>query len=148
LLLGISTLKAQTKPQAAAASAVQPLDASNLREPMEIGARGLVQAGDNPAWAQPDFDDSKWLQVDAKTPLSAYFPENQQPILWRRIRIKVDPEESHLAVQTYYLSNAYEVYVNGQRLMESGQVDPFVPYTREARMIAPIPDAQARSSSR
>jgi hypothetical protein len=45
----------------------QAVDATTLREPLEIGAAGLVQTGDNPAWAQPDFDDSKWLPANAKS---------------------------------------------------------------------------------
>ena len=52
----------------------QAFDATNLRQPAEIGTVGVVQAGDNPAYAQPDFDDSKWLPVDAKTLPGDYFP--------------------------------------------------------------------------
>jgi hypothetical protein len=29
--------------------------------------------------------------------------------------------------------------VNGERLIENGKVDPFVPYTYRARVLAPIP---------
>lgn len=125
----------------------QSFDATNLRRPIDIGTQGLVQTGDNPAYAQPDFDDSKWLPVDAKTRLSEYFPHNQPPILWRRIHIKVNPGGNSLALQAYLISRAFEIYVNGQKLMQSGQVDPFVPYTRSARLIMPIPEAQLRTGS-
>jgi hypothetical protein len=50
-------------------------------------------------------------------------------------------------LQAYFISRAFELYVNGQKLMESGQVEPFVPYTRSARMIVRIPAAQLRTGS-
>ncbi len=77
----------------------QTFDATGLREPAEIGATGLVQAGDNPAYARPDFDDSKWLPVDAKTPLRGYFPREQSTIVWHRIHINVGPCETRIALQ-------------------------------------------------
>ncbi len=140
-------VKAQTKTQAATATDAQPFDAIHLREPVKIGTAGLVEAGDDLAWARPDYDDSKWLAVDATTRLIEYFPKNQPPIVWRRIHIKVDPGETRLAIQAYFIARAFEVYVNGQKLIESGQVEPYVPYLRNARLIARIPEAQLRTGT-
>lgn len=36
----------------------QTFDATNLREPVQMGMTWLVHAGDDPAYAQPGFDDS------------------------------------------------------------------------------------------
>ncbi len=132
---------------AARSATAQAFDATNLREPAEIGAIGVVQVGDDPAYAQPDFDDSKWLPVDAKTSLSEYFPHNHSDIIWRRLRIKVSPQQTGLALQAYSVPRAFELYVNGEKLMESGQVEPFVPYTRTARQTVRIPEAQLRTGS-
>jgi phosphoserine phosphatase RsbU/P len=127
----------------------QSFDATALREPVRIGAAGLVQDGDDPAYARPDFDDSKWLRVDAKTRLREYFPHSQSPIVWRRIHVKVDPGiksgQTDLALQAYDISRAFEIYINGQKLIQSGQVDPYVAYTRDARLIARIPEEQLRT---
>jgi hypothetical protein len=128
-------------------AAAQSFDATTVLEPAQIGAIGLVQASDNPAYAQPGFDDSRWLPVDAKTRLSEYFPRNQSPIIWRRIHLNVAPGETQLALQAYFISRAFEVYVNGQKLVQSGQVEPYVPYTRVARLIVRIPEAQLRTGS-
>lgn len=128
-------------------ASAQAFDATDLHRPVEIGAVGVVQAGDDPAWAQPDFDDSKWLSVNATNPLPEYFPHNQSPIVWHRLHIKVSPEQTDLALQAYYISRAFELYVNGRKLMQSGQVEPYVPYTRDARIIVRIPDAQLRTGS-
>jgi hypothetical protein len=129
----------------ATASAAEPLDATGLREPVRIGTAGVTQEGDDPAYARPDFDDSKWLAVDGKTRLREYFPRSQSPIVWRRIRVKVDPGQVDLALQAYDISRAFEVYVNGQKLIASGQVEPYVAYTRDARLIARIPEERLRS---
>jgi len=45
------------------------------------------------------------------------------------------------------LSRAFEIYVNGERLMASGQVAPFVPYTSDARVLARIPDRVLESGA-
>jgi hypothetical protein len=140
-------LIAQTNPQLASATAAQPFDASNLREPVGIGTQGLVEAGDDPAYAQPGFDDSKWLPVDAKTAPGGYFSHNQPDVVWQRLHIKVGPDQGGLALQLFGSPPACEVYVNGQELMVSGQVEPFVPFTGVAVMIVRIPDAQIRTGS-
>jgi hypothetical protein len=139
----IATLFALAGPSASA----QAVDATTLREPLEIGTAGVVQAGDNPAYAQSDFDDSKWLPVNAKFQPREYFPHTNTPVIWRRIHVKVGPGESQLALQAYFISRAFEVYVNGQKLVQSGGVEPYRAYTRNARMIVAIPPAQLRSGS-
>ena len=118
-----------------------------FRNRLRSESPGLVQAGDNPAYAEPGFDDSKWLPVDAQTRLAEYFPNNQPPIVWRRIHVKVDPNQKGLALQAYSIARAFEVYVNGQRLIQSGQVEPYVAVTRSARLIVRIPAAQLRTGS-
>jgi phosphoserine phosphatase RsbU/P len=147
LVCGAAALRCQTAPHPAAGSAAQPFDATGLQEPVNIGIAGLVQAGDDPAFSQPGFDDSKWLAVDAETRLADYFPQNHPPIVWRRIHIKVDPSQKQLALQAYSIARAFEVYVNGQRLIQCGQVEPYVAAMRSARVIVEIPAAQLQTGS-
>jgi hypothetical protein len=126
----------------------QTFDATALTKPAEIGTMGVVHAGDDPAWSRADFDDSKWQPVDSRSRLRDYFPTQHAPVLWRRLRIKVSPQQHpELGLQTYSLSRAYEIYVNGQKLIQSGQVEPFVAYTRTARSIIPIPEDQLRTGT-
>jgi len=132
---------------AAPSAFAQTVDTGSLREPLDIGAAGVVQAGDNPAYAQPGFDDSHWLPADAKTHSSEYFPHTNTPVIWRRIHVKVASGDTQLALQAYFISRAFEVYVNGQKLIQSGGVEPYVAYTRNARIIVPIPPAQLRTGT-
>lgn len=99
------------------------------------------------AFARPDYDDSKWRRVDEKATMRALFPDSVPEIVWQRIRVKVDPAQTGMALETYGVSQAFEVYVNGQKLIESGSVEPFVHYTEGARIVVPIPDAQVKTGS-
>ena len=125
----------------------QSFDATAVQDPTDIGTKGLVQIGDDPAYARPDFDDSKWVPVDAKSMLKDYFPGRQSPILWRRIHIKVAPNQTSLAVQAWSISRAFEVYINGRKVVESGQIEPFVPYTRNVRHIVRLSAADLQSGT-
>jgi hypothetical protein len=142
-----AALNSQAAPHPAAGSAAQPFDAIGLQEPVNIGIAGLVQAGDDPAYAEPGFDDSRWLPVNADSRLADYFPQNHPPIVWRRIHIKVDPNQRQLALQAYSIARAFEVYVNGQKLIQSGQVEPYVAAMRSARVIVQIPATQLHTGS-
>lgn len=76
-----------------------------------------VAEGDDPAWAQPDFDDSAW----PTRPWQQIDPQGR--LLWLRAHIVLSPEvhaaARPLGVQVAALA-AYEVYWNGQRIGASG----------------------------
>jgi len=151
LLCAASLIDAQTpsqiKPQPIATSSAQPFDATNIRQPALIGTVGVVQVGDDPAYARPDFDDSSWLPVDKNTLLSEYFPHKHSPVVWRRLHVTVSPQQAGLALQAHSLARAFEVYINGRKLIDSGGVSPYVAYTRTARLIVRIPEADLRSGN-
>ena len=130
------------------ALSAQTFDATNLREPTDLDiAHWLVHAGDDPAYASPDFDDSHWTPVDPRTSLKTVFPNSRPEIVWYRLRLKVPPDQAGLALEVSHLSLAFEVYVNGQRIIQSGQVAPFVAFTATARLMQRIPDSQVASGS-
>ena len=147
LLCAVPVLNSQTQAQSTAASTPQPFDATNLREPAGIGAVGVVQGGDNPAFALPDFDDSTWIPINENKQVRDIFPNRHPPIIWQRMHVKVDPTQTGLGLEASGVSQAYEVYVNGQKLIESGKVDPFVQYTEGARIVVSIPDALVKTGS-
>jgi sigma-B regulation protein RsbU (phosphoserine phosphatase) len=120
-------------------------DATKLHAPAYLGATGVISSGDNVAFARPDFDDSSWLPVDDKKTMRELFPNSLPQVVWQRMRIKVDPAQTGMGLEASGISQAYEVYVNGQRLIESGQVDPFIQYTEDARIVVPIQDAQVKT---
>lgn len=125
----------------------QTFDASNLSEPANLDARWLIHAGDDPAYARPDFDDSQWTPFDPSSPLNAVFPHSHPEIVWYRLRVKVNPAQAGLALSETMISRAFEIYVNGERLMAVGQVQPYVPYTLFARVLARVPDRMLASGT-
>jgi phosphoserine phosphatase RsbU/P len=119
----------------------QSFDAANNQKPSYIDSSWRVRAGDDPAWSSPDYDDSGWMLVDPHRNLLEYFPDQRPEILWYRIRVTVAPYQIPLGMvlQEYHLSHAFEVFVNGERLMASGRVSPYKPYTYFANKVATIP---------
>lgn len=124
----------------------QSFDATHLREPANLAMKWLVQAGDNAAYASADFDDSHWTLFDPSGSIESLFPHHPD-VVWYRLHVKVDSTQTGLALSETKLSRAFEIYVNGERLMASGQMAPYVPYTSDARVLARIPDRMLASGA-
>ncbi len=116
-------------------------DATTLRQPTDLGMKWLLTAGDDPAYAQPGFDDSKWMVVDPNETMLSYFKERPE-IVWYRLHVKVAPNEMGLSLREWNLASAFEIYVNGQKLISTGSVSPFEPYNFDAYLIKRIPDQE------
>lgn len=116
------------------------VDATKLYVPTDLNTGWRIHGGDDPAWSNPNFDDSLWTPFDAKKNLKSYFPVERPSVVWYRLHVKVSPDETGLALRTYYLAHAYEIYVNGERLIADGRITPMVPYTINARVVSRIPE--------
>jgi phosphoserine phosphatase RsbU/P len=127
-------------------ASAQSFDATNLQKPTDLGGIWLVHAGDDPAYARTDFDDSQWTRVDSSANVSSVFPSRPNA-LWYRLHVKVAPTQTGLGLAERSLSSAFEIYVNGQRIMENGRVAPFANYLPDARLLKPIPDSQVATGS-
>jgi sigma-B regulation protein RsbU (phosphoserine phosphatase) len=120
-----------------AKAAAPEFDATQLRQPTQLAGPWLVMAGDDPAYAQPGFDDSKWQVFDAHNNIGEMI-HGQPPTVWYRMHVKVSPGQKDLALEEWYLSRAFEIYCNGELFMKNGQVTPFKPYTFNARIAKTI----------
>ncbi len=125
----------------------QTIDATNLQTPLELGATGVVFGGDDPSFARPDFDDSAWQKVDESKTMRELFPDAIPSVVWQRVHVKVNPNQTGMGLEAYGVSQAYEVYVNGEKLVVSGRIEPFRRYSEDARIVVPIPDTQVRTGS-
>jgi hypothetical protein len=115
-------------------------DATELAAPNDLGSVWLMHEGDDPAYARPDFDDAQWTRFDPHTDIKTIFTGRHPEVLWYRLRVKVNPAQPGLALEEQMISRAFEVYVNGSRLMAIGKFSPFEPYTWNARLLRRIPD--------
>jgi phosphoserine phosphatase RsbU/P len=125
----------------------QSFDATTLRQPTDMGMSWLVHAGDDPAYAAKDFDDSHWTIVDPGKSLKTYFPNRQPGVVWYRLHVKVAPNQTGLALGEWNLASAFEIYANGQKILETGRVSPYQPSTFGARLLHKIPDAAIATGS-
>ncbi len=85
--------------------------------------------GDDHAWAQPDFDDSSWEEVDV-TPGSSGSAlgwtsrghKGYSGFAWYRLQVNVEGAKHSLGLKMpYYVDDAYQLFVNGQRIGEFGK---------------------------
>lgn len=125
------------------AAQVPVIDASDLHKPTSFAEGWLVQAGDNPAWADPNYDDSHWQHFNARaSSLHVLFPNQRPAVIWYRLHIKVAPHDTGLAIEEYFLCSAFEIYSNGVKILQVGSVNPYSPNDYHARLMAEIPHAQ------
>src|ERR1022692_2351991 len=70
--------------------------------------------GDNPSWADPNFDDSKWslLRSDRSRSLQGY--ANYTGIAWFRFQVTVPAELEHVSVYLPVFTRSYEIYADGR----------------------------------
>jgi hypothetical protein len=132
---------------ASGSAQAQTFDARNLQKPSNIDTMWRVKAGDDPAWSRPDFDDSNWTLVDPKRNLLEYFPQERPQVLWYRIWVKVSPTQVRLSLEADHVSHAFELFVNGERLLGDGTVSPYKPSSYFAYKVAPIPQRDMESGS-
>ncbi|WP_144051677.1 ATP-binding protein [Fibrisoma limi] len=78
--------------------------------------------GDNPDWANPNFDDSRW---DSFNPAIQSRQLPQQGIGWLRIRLQIAPplrgKTIGLLIQQ---SGASDLFLNGKLVGQNGQISP------------------------
>jgi hypothetical protein len=76
------------------------------------------RAGDNPAWAAPNLDDSTWL------PYADWKPQSGQVYLWVRchadLNVLRSVDNPALQVNLYA---AYELYLNGEKIGAAGNLE-------------------------
>jgi phosphoserine phosphatase RsbU/P len=129
-----------------AVAPAQEFDATDLTNPTDLATGWRVHAGDDPAFASPSFDDSQWPAFDAHNSISKIVTDRPS-VIWYRLRVKVRPGQEGLGLREWNLASAFEIYVNGRRILSNGTVAPFKPYTIDGLLLVPIPKADTVSGS-
>lgn len=80
------------------------------------------QAGDNPQWAKPEFDDRRWQAIDPTKDIMDLPQLHQTAIGWLRLRFSLaDSIHSQLALMIWQ-SGASEIYLDGKRVHQLGKL--------------------------
>jgi hypothetical protein len=106
------------------------------------------QLSDDPAWAQPGFDDSKWERLPADRPLSKALHRAFTGFAWYRRQITLDPADKNpLSLYLPPLWDAAEVYWDGVKVGGFGSPPPHPTYyMSESPVAIPLPSAPGASS--
>jgi Stage II sporulation protein E (SpoIIE) len=96
---------------------------------VELAGPWKFHIGDNPAWAQPDFDDSGWEEVDVTAGSTGSAlgwtsrgHKGYSGFAWYRLQLNVEGAKHSLGLKMpYYFDDAYQLFVNGQRIGEFGK---------------------------
>ncbi|HEY1807149.1 MAG TPA: SpoIIE family protein phosphatase [Acidobacteriaceae bacterium] len=107
-----------------------PLNAQSFnlqsgREPI-ISLDGLwrFQPGDNPAWANPGFDDSKWPLLQAGRSWTQQGYPDYGGCAWYRFSLLAPESGGPLALLLPRIYTGYQVYANGRLMGGSGSTTP------------------------
>jgi two-component system NtrC family sensor kinase len=80
-------------------------------------------AGDNPAWASPDFYDSRWDTINPTRPRRELPPALSTGISWLRLRFRPADSLRQRALRLQAVEyGAWEIYLNGRLVQRSGTV--------------------------
>ncbi len=133
--------------QAPSSAPQQPFQATLASTPLliqlgqssaELGGLWKFHPGDNPAWAQPNFDDSAWGAMDLTPPpgsadetlgISGYIPgwmargyPHYAGFAWYRIQVNVQGPNRRLALKMPSdVDDAYQVFANGHLIGSFGK---------------------------
>jgi hypothetical protein len=133
LLLPLSARAAPAVDQSKNAAAAPTDNVAQVKlgeSSMELDGPWKFHVGDDPAWAQPGFDDSSWEEMDltpgARTGVAlgwtAHGHRGYYGYAWYRLQIDVQGAKRSLALKMPdSFDDAYQVFVNGQRIGEFGK---------------------------
>jgi Stage II sporulation protein E (SpoIIE)/Beta-galactosidase jelly roll domain len=116
-------------PKESAAAADDIVHVTLGESTVELAGPWKFHVGDNPAWAQQDFDDSGWEDMDL-TPGSSGFARGwtarghagYSGYAWYRLQVNVDGAKRSLALKMPDdFDDAYQVFVNGSSIGEFGK---------------------------
>lgn len=119
---------------AAYAATAQRFDLDHDRQPV-VALDGVwrFHPGDDPRWADPNFDDSQWPLLHSDRDWAQQGYEGLSGVAWYRFKVDVPTGSSPISLYIPLLRSSYEVYADGQPVGALGGMPPRV------KVITPIP---------
>jgi phosphoserine phosphatase RsbU/P len=103
----------------------QNFDAANGNAPL-LSLDGLwrFHVGDDPAWAQPGFDDSGWSLLRSDRDWNGQGYRGYSGMGWYRFHVTLPPGVTDAAISLPSILSCYEIYANGRRIGGVGKMPP------------------------
>ena len=93
------------------------------REGLTLKQAWRWQAGDNPAWASPTLDDSRWDTVKAQRGINRLPEVAKAGLSWFRMAVDLDSAVANQSLPLFvYLNGAAELYLDERLLARLGKV--------------------------
>jgi phosphoserine phosphatase RsbU/P len=118
----------------------------NPRWLMSLEGKWRFQAGDNPQWAQPQFDDSGWSLLASDRDWSTQGFSGYSGMGWYRFRVTLPPDAGQVSIVLPHIFTGYELYANGQLAAHFGRIPPQpLAYSTHAAQLYTLPPASTQS---
>jgi phosphoserine phosphatase RsbU/P len=103
----------------------QSFDLTTGRVPL-VSLDGLwrFHTGDNPAWADPNFDDSKWPLLRSDKDWDSQGYKGYGGLAWYRFEVTVPAGLDHVSLSLPPIRTCYEVYADGRLIGTYGKMPP------------------------
>ncbi len=128
LFVGCTTLGHSEKLPTASNQTSKPLVLDGMgKGTADLGGLWQFHLGDDPQWARPSYDDSKWESLLVDSPWGAQSHPSYAGIAWYRRHIDIIPEPGASGQFRLLIPNAqdaYEVYWNGKLVGRYGKFPP------------------------
>jgi phosphoserine phosphatase RsbU/P len=105
-------------------SPAQQVDASNTGGPTPLDAPWRLHFGDDPAYAQPGFDDSHWTLHRIDKDWASEGQKGYAGYAWYRMRLILPRGDEPLAIAIYPPADAVEIYIDGALAGTIGRMRP------------------------
>jgi hypothetical protein len=111
--------------QPVAAPVPQPFDLDYDRQPiLTLNGQWRFQPGDDPQWANPSFDDSKWPLLRSDRDWSEQGYKDMSGMAWYRFKVVVPENAPPLSLYIPAFLTSYEVFADGARIGGFGGMPP------------------------
>src|SRR5579859_275623 len=123
----------------------QSFDLETAREPVaSLDCLWRFQTGDNPAWSEPNLDDSQWLLLRSDEAWSEQGYKNYGGFAWYRFTVAVPEGNRNWSIYLGPMETGYQVFVDGRLAGSFGPILNFRAYSASSRAFAYLPPPPAR----
>jgi phosphoserine phosphatase RsbU/P len=103
----------------------QSFDLTTGRVPLaSLDGLWRFHTGDNPAWADPNFDDSKWSLLRSDESWDSQGYKGYGGLAWYRFQVTVPAGLDHVSLYLPPIKTCYEVYADGRLVGTYGEMPP------------------------
>ena len=129
----------------------RPLVVESFDEPESLSGSWKFQAGDDPAWSDPAYDDSLWGELWVPKGWGRQGYRDHSGVAWYRLELDlsqalaVGREDLRLGVRMGEVTSSYELYAGGERIGGVGALppEPRMEYDRHRTYTLPLASIDA-----